>query len=196
MSKTDLRIIKTKNAIKTAFIELINEKGYANITVTDIAAKAMINRKTFYTHYETKEALYDSIANELINIISPVFEAMPHLKGIEQRKYVSALLNRFKKHKDIFNTLINDKTSSEFYNRLKTNLNYNLINKSHIDKKTVGTNFSTELLTQAYLAIFITFARWWTTNSDLSADELIDLIIEFFSKRTLELLGISFDRIK
>ncbi|WP_256706446.1 TetR/AcrR family transcriptional regulator [Paenibacillus sp. FSL R7-0337] len=52
--KTDLRIIRSKHSIKKAFIELLTEKGYEGITIQDIADKAMINRNTFYLHYQNK----------------------------------------------------------------------------------------------------------------------------------------------
>ena len=53
--KTDLRIIKTKKAIKTAFLNLLKENKYHNITISAISETALINRKTFYAHYETKD---------------------------------------------------------------------------------------------------------------------------------------------
>lgn len=36
-----------------AFLELIEEKEFAYITVKEICEKAGVNRSTFYLHYET-----------------------------------------------------------------------------------------------------------------------------------------------
>ena len=47
----DLRIIKTKKAIRDAFLALIEEKGFERISVKEITEKAMISRNTFYLHY-------------------------------------------------------------------------------------------------------------------------------------------------
>ena len=47
----DLRVIKTKEYIKNAFLELLKEKNYAKVSVKDIASLASINRNTFYLHY-------------------------------------------------------------------------------------------------------------------------------------------------
>ena len=60
----DLRIIKTKNAIKQAFFSLVEEVGFDNVYVNDIAKRAQINRNTFYLHYESKEDLVQKLANE------------------------------------------------------------------------------------------------------------------------------------
>lgn len=191
--KTDLRIIKSKIAIKNAFLELIKEKGYANITITDIAKKAMINRKTFYMHYETKEILYNTITDELLEILNPTLERIQQLKGKEQRKYIIELLLQIKENKDIFNTFFNDKTNTEFLNKLKEKFNYDLISKTHIEEKTKGTYFTFELLSEAYFALFMSFVQWWINSSEIPVNEVVNMIIEFFSKKTLEILGIDFD---
>ena len=46
--KADRRIIKTKKAIYEALVELMQKKKLNSITVTELAAQADINRKTFY----------------------------------------------------------------------------------------------------------------------------------------------------
>ena len=61
----DLRVVKTKSLIKGAFIELVEEKGFDNVSVKDICLKAQINRNTFYLHYFDKIDLLTKIANEV-----------------------------------------------------------------------------------------------------------------------------------
>lgn len=65
----DPRAVRTRREIQRAFIELLEEKPYQNITVTDIAGKAGYARHTFYNHYETKD---DLLAN-LIDIVYDEF---------------------------------------------------------------------------------------------------------------------------
>ena len=52
MKKTDLRVRRTNKMIIEAFIQLVEEKGYDQITVQDISQRAMINRATVYAHYK------------------------------------------------------------------------------------------------------------------------------------------------
>ncbi len=61
----DKRIIKTKHAIKTAFMQLMQSKDANDITVSDIAATAQINRSTFYLHYSDTEAVKKNIEDEI-----------------------------------------------------------------------------------------------------------------------------------
>ncbi|WP_203247328.1 TetR/AcrR family transcriptional regulator [Sporosarcina beigongshangi] len=64
---TDLRVIRTKEAIRHALVELIDEKGFEAITVKDIASKARINRGTFYAHYVDKNDLMNKCQESILN---------------------------------------------------------------------------------------------------------------------------------
>ena len=64
---TDLRVIRTKEAIRNALVVLIEEKGFEAITVKDIASKARINRGTFYAHYVDKNDLMNKCQESILN---------------------------------------------------------------------------------------------------------------------------------
>lgn len=49
--KTDLRVLKTRNAIKNTFKEMVMEKDASDIQIKELAERALIHRKTFYLHY-------------------------------------------------------------------------------------------------------------------------------------------------
>jgi AcrR family transcriptional regulator len=62
--QTDMRIRRTHHFLQEAMIELVTEKGFDAITVGDIAERAMINRATFYRHYQDKYDLMAKIFEE------------------------------------------------------------------------------------------------------------------------------------
>ena len=62
----DKRIIKTKKSIKKAFIELLGEKNFEKISVTEICAKANVTRISFYAHYDDKYGLAESLFSEYV----------------------------------------------------------------------------------------------------------------------------------
>ena len=64
--KPDRRVLKTKRAIRNAFVKLLGEKNYADVTIKDIADCADINRKTFYYYYTGVHELIDEIENEFM----------------------------------------------------------------------------------------------------------------------------------
>jgi AcrR family transcriptional regulator len=55
--RVDPRVKRTLQLLQKAFDDLLEEKGFPNITVNDIAERANINRATFYLHFEDKYAL-------------------------------------------------------------------------------------------------------------------------------------------
>jgi AcrR family transcriptional regulator len=68
----DLRVIRTKNSIRNALVELIEEKGFETITVKDITTKAKINRGTFYAHYQDKFDLMTKCQEEIMQGMSDI----------------------------------------------------------------------------------------------------------------------------
>ena len=62
--KMDRRIIKTKEAIKLAYTQLLQEQLSSKITITEIAKRANIDRKTFYLHFESTEAVMEEILKD------------------------------------------------------------------------------------------------------------------------------------
>ena len=63
--KEDLRVQKTISAIKKAFEELICEKDYDSIKVTELCQRSMINKKTFYHYYPSLDDLLAEMQAEL-----------------------------------------------------------------------------------------------------------------------------------
>lgn len=67
--KEDIRIRKSKHALKSALFKEITKKHFSKITVTEICASAKVNRSTFYSNYEDLNVLLSDIHNDF-------FEAM------------------------------------------------------------------------------------------------------------------------
>ncbi|WP_280234453.1 TetR/AcrR family transcriptional regulator [Nocardia cyriacigeorgica] len=53
----DRRVRRTRNLLHRALIELMIERGYERVTVTDVIDRADVGRSTFYAHYRDKDDL-------------------------------------------------------------------------------------------------------------------------------------------
>ncbi|MGN0039224.1 MAG: TetR/AcrR family transcriptional regulator [Coriobacteriales bacterium] len=62
--KLDRRQVRSREAIREAFKELLQEKDLSQITVTEIARRADRDRKTFYLHYGSIDDLIDELLQE------------------------------------------------------------------------------------------------------------------------------------
>lgn len=59
--------VRSRRLIRQAFLELLRQKPYEKITVTDIVGAADINRSTFYAHYPDVRGLVEEIVGEVID---------------------------------------------------------------------------------------------------------------------------------
>jgi AcrR family transcriptional regulator len=57
--KLDPRVRRTRGLILHSFEGLLAEKNFESISVQDVTDKALINRATFYAHFQDKYALLD-----------------------------------------------------------------------------------------------------------------------------------------
>ena len=79
--KHDRRIVKTKRAIKNAFIKLLSEKDFNDITVKNIADEADIDRKTLYNHYNGIYEIRDELENDLIELLEQAIKELDFEKN-------------------------------------------------------------------------------------------------------------------
>lgn len=74
MNKSESKYFNTAIKMDEAFLELLEKKDFAYITVKEICERANVNRSTFYLHYETIEDLL----SESVEYINEKFLA--HMK--------------------------------------------------------------------------------------------------------------------
>lgn len=63
--QNDLRYIKTERLIQETFKNMLLEMDYAQISIKELTERAMINRKTFYLHYNSLDELLGKLQVEL-----------------------------------------------------------------------------------------------------------------------------------
>lgn len=79
VTATDLRTIRTKKAIHNAFQEMATQTDIENITVKELSERAGINRKTFYSHYDSIEALAKELLDDLLQNLQQIIQRdQPH----------------------------------------------------------------------------------------------------------------------
>ncbi len=70
--ETDRRVVRTKKAIKSALLSLMEEKEIYEITISELTRKAGINRRTFYTHYRSISEISEEIESEMVALLSEI----------------------------------------------------------------------------------------------------------------------------
>lgn len=104
----DLRTIRTKQMIKDAFVKLRKKKEIEKITIKEIADMAMINKSTFYNHFEDIYHLSNEIENEVID------KCLENAEG----SIVSDIDKNFMGNSEIFNIVFSGSRKNDAINKL------------------------------------------------------------------------------
>ena len=98
--KPDRRVIRTKRAIRNAFISLLAEKDLNEISVKDIADAADVDRKTVYNYYGGVYEIRNEVENELIDMLEQ------GVKELDVKSNIDNPLRLFEIMTDVMNSNI------------------------------------------------------------------------------------------
>ena len=85
----DLRVLRTKKNIRRAFLDMLCEMDYEQITIHELTERAMINRKTFYLHYPTLDSLLQEVQQEMTE------KFIERTKGMERPRDMDKVTREF-----------------------------------------------------------------------------------------------------
>ena len=88
MDKVDKRYIRTHGEILRVFKEIIQKKEYKDITVSEIARRADVNRKTFYRHFASIYVLLEELQMEIVADLSELSDFFKRPMSLEQYRNV------------------------------------------------------------------------------------------------------------
>ncbi len=112
----DLRVKKTREAIKKTFKEMVCEMEAPKITVKELTERAQIHRKTFYLHYTSIEALFEDMLQEAANKYFAEIDKVPLPMHMEEVNRV--FLNYLSKQDEFTERLICTESYRGFCNKL------------------------------------------------------------------------------
>lgn len=104
----DLRVYKTKKAIREAFLELRKTKPLEKIKVSDVCDLAMCIRATFYRYYQDIYDLNNQLEDEAINRLVSTFEDKEALL-FKTESYLKGLYISLEQNYDYYYTLFHDR---------------------------------------------------------------------------------------
>lgn len=176
--KDDLRVIKTRNLIYQTLLDLMKEKTFEEIKVSDICSKAMINRSTFYAHYEDKyELLVDFLNNLKEEFATELSKENNNIKSI--REYYIRLISLFLDHidnkRDVYNAILVNNRNSIMMDILLSVVNEDILKR--FKKTDLNLKVPTEVISKFYLGGVINIGvEWLSNNSKYTKEEIINYL--------------------
>ena len=172
--RIDLRIIKTKKVLFASLLSLMKQKDFDKIKVSDICEEALINRSTFYAHYEDKYDLLIDLVEDLKNNILKELKVNPH-DNISKDYFMnllSILINHIDEHRDIYSAIIIHNKNSFLIDFLSDVINRDisqrLENNYHID-----SNIPISTIVKLYLGGIVNIGVDWIINPNKYTKEEI-----------------------
>lgn len=172
--KIDLRILKTKKNLYETLILLMKEKTFETIKVTDICEKALVNRSTFYSHFDDK---YDLLNNLIADLKKNLAKELDKNQKISTTKeYYLEMIKIFLTHaeekKEIYaSIMINNK------NGISMDMIYDALNEDitkHLEiEKEKNSQIPIEIIAKFYLGAVFNLGMEWLTNKKYTKKEII-----------------------
>ena len=178
----DLRVQRTHRLLKEAFITLLKEKDYDDITVQEICEEAMVRRTTFYQHFEDKDSfLHWFVQQRQQDFASQISPDTPTSDLREY--YISVIRSALKyllENPEMKKLLLGSGQQSQYlldcYLRVCTNDVVQRMEGVPGLKEKIAP-FPLTLLAEYYIGSVVAVARWWFKNdTPFTGDQMAEFI--------------------
>lgn len=181
-SAVDPRIARTRHALRSAFVALVEEKGFDALTVGDLCARASVNRGTFYNHYHDKDALLRAFEEEVLDDLGEFQTAistigLKDLVLLRANKrplpFLVSLFDRLREQGPFLHAVLGPGGDPSFGPRLRdavcTKLVMSVLNEHYRNNPTAFVNYYVAFYASAYLGVI---TRWIETGMQESSEEM------------------------
>ncbi|WP_047979745.1 TetR/AcrR family transcriptional regulator [Ornithinibacillus contaminans] len=117
----DRRVIRTRQLLKNALIELLQEMDIEKISVNRLAERATINRVTFYLHYQDISDMLEKLSDEMISEITSLLDEPinPNASNHEENiRMLEKFLEHIAANGEFYKTILASKRIPIFKERL------------------------------------------------------------------------------
>lgn len=174
--KIDLRIIKTKKNIYNSILSIMRDKPFEEIKVSDICEKALINRSTFYAHFNDKYELLYCLISDLNKELTNVLNSNESFENSKEyyMKMIELFLNHIDKNIDTYSAIIKNNKNSilmdMIYDTLLNDIKSNL-------KKNNTINIPIDFVSKFYIGAVINVGIDYLRNpKNISKEKVIEYL--------------------
>jgi AcrR family transcriptional regulator len=166
--KPDRRSQRTRQALNLAFVQLLREKGYGAITVSDLIARANIGRSTFYSHFRDKEDLFVS---QLDRVIEELSHHMPNQREIPFFPSLG-LFRHVGEEYELYKAILWTPGIDLFIKHLQTSLSHRI--EQGFQENGRKFEIPIPVLASFIAGSFLTLLKWWLENKMVHSPEEMD----------------------
>ncbi len=178
--KTDLRIIKTQKSLCDAFLALMSEKPFDDITVGELCDRALVRRATFYKHFADKYDFFSFFIRQTKDsFIKQISAETTAGSPFSYNIYISRMFVRFvNEHEKLIQNILTSNALSLLIEILSDEI-YRSVLLDLKEEEQHGTSFAApvEILAAFYAGGIIKSVQYWFTNGKpITEEALMDAI--------------------
>jgi AcrR family transcriptional regulator len=204
--KVDRRILRTRQALRTALLQLITEKGFDAVSVEEITEKANLGRATFYLHYRDKEDLlleeFREIASNRVQVLSEIplaiWKSNPdRLESADGLTPVMPLLLVFEhaaQNADLYRILFKGQSSERIAGQLRAiiiqSINAIIQSRKQNEASPANLDIPVELLAAYFSGALMSSINWWLEqDTHLPPQEMARMFQQLFFHGVLKAMN-------
>lgn len=174
--KMDIRVIKTKKAIHEGVLQLLAEKPIDDISITELAQVAQINRKTFYNYYQNPYQVLDELENELVEeFVSAVnasdWDEWYNGREFDFHKIFSCITKSVQENRETYRYLLKIGKTSDIMIKIENRLKVEAVEyfSKYLD---LGEDFITMITEYVISGMFAVYRKWFHDGQQIPAEEI------------------------
>ena len=174
--KTDIRVIKTKKAIQEGILQLLGEKPIDDISITELARIAQINRKTFYNYYQNPYQVLDELENELVEefvctVNASDWDEWYNGREFDFHKIFLSITRCVQENRDTYHYLLKLGKTSDIMIKIENRLKVEAVEyfSKYLD---LGKEMITMMMEYVISGMFAVYRKWFSDGQQVPADEV------------------------
>lgn len=176
--KTDLRVVKTYNALIHAFYQLLSKKKFEEITVNELCNQASIRRATFYKHFSDKYEFFTFVVRNVFEQYIKDYKCDPYqVKPISFYINITENIIHFMTERE---SMVRSFTESTMYSTLMNIFTDEISKEVRIyleedEKNGAVLPASAEITAQFFTGAMINCIKYWfASDRSLTEDQLLE----------------------
>lgn len=177
--------VRSRKLIRQAFYELLKEKNFEKITVTDIVKRADVNRSTFYAHYPDVMGVVEEIQEEILEYTQKFMNEIDFKDFYDNPKpYLQNIVKLVEENNELYRLLMTSAMAMKQMDRLK----YIIIERTVQSIQTpqwFKNEFELEFSVRFILGgIVDVYTQWLYGEVDCSLEDLTEQLAKMMLKMT------------
>lgn len=168
----DKRVMKTRRAIHSAMTRLLTLKPIEEITVTELADAAEINRKTFYNYYSSVYMVAEEMEDEIVERFEETLRSIDFETLLKDPQTTFNTLARIiASDLDFYETILTNRNQVYFLQKIVTSLKERIM-ALYFDRNSKDFELQEYMLEYIISGLVSVYQKWFKSGRKTDIEEL------------------------